>query len=163
MSRPDESFSYAGGELPEAVVAGFRDRSQLDFDLAFFDQLLEREPDYVDVLRCQGELLTRKGQHERALVIDRRLVLLLPDDSVVHYNLACSLALLGEPREAIAALRRSLECGYRDLAYLKIDADLDTLRDEPDFQTLLSDYCSAEPCGPMAETGEVGQPDETDK
>ena len=72
MSRPDESYSH-GGELPEALVASFRDQSQLDFDLAFFDHLLQREPDYIDVLRCQGELLTRKGQHERALTIDRRL------------------------------------------------------------------------------------------
>jgi hypothetical protein len=154
MSRPEESFSYAGGELPEAVVASFRDRSQLDFDLAFFDQLLQREPDYVDVLRCQGELLTRKGQHERALVIDRRLVVLLPGDSVVHYNLACSLALLGEPHDAIAALRRSLECGYSDLDYLKIDSDLDSLRDEPEFRALLSDYCPAETSESTAESDE---------
>ncbi|HEX4149133.1 MAG TPA: hypothetical protein VHY20_09100 [Pirellulales bacterium] len=153
MSRPEEPFSYAGGDLPEAVVASFRDRSQLDFDLAFFDQLLEREPDYVDVLRCQGELLTRKGQHERALVIDRRLVLLLPDDSVVHYNLACSLALLGEPHEAIAALRCALECGYGDLDYLKLDSDLDTLRDEPEFRLLLDEFCPPEASEPTAEAG----------
>jgi len=139
VAQPDEPYSH-GGELPEAVVASFRDQSQLDFDLGFFDQLLQREPDYVDVLRCQGELLTRKGQHERALSIDRHLVSLLPSDSYVLYNLACSLALLGEPHEALAALRRSLECGYADLEYLKIDADLDTLRSEPEYLALLSDY-----------------------
>lgn len=144
MAAPDEPF-YGGGELPEAVVASFRDQSQLDFDLAFFEQLLQREPDYIDVLRCQGELLTRKGQHQRALAIDRRLTALLPDDSVVHYNLACSLALLGEPDEAIRALARSLECGYSDLEYLKIDSDLDTLRNEPQYRKLLSRYEKTKP------------------
>jgi tetratricopeptide (TPR) repeat protein len=150
MSRPDESYSH-GGELPEALVASFRDQSQLDFDLAFFDSLLQREPDYIDVLRCQGELLTRKGQHERALTIDRRLVSLLPSDSYVLYNLACSLALLDEPQEAIAALRRSLQCGYADLDYLKIDSDLDTLRGEPEYLALLSDYSVDEPSEPAGE------------
>ena len=106
MSQADDHYSHSGEDLPEAVVAGLRDRSQLDFDLEFFEQLLEREPEYVDVLRCQGELLSRKGRHDEALAIDRRLVALLPRDSVVQYNLACSLALLGDRAEAIAALRR---------------------------------------------------------
>ena len=109
MASSDDSsdFNPLGGELPEAVVAALRDQSQLDFDLAFFEHILQREPDYVDVLRCQGELLTRKGLHERARVIDRRLVVLLPSDSVVHYNLACSLALLSDTDEAITMLRRA--------------------------------------------------------
>src|SRR5581483_2781174 len=116
MSHADEPYEFnpLGSELPDALVAAFRDQSQLDFDLAFFDQILEREPDFIDVLRCLGELLTRDALHERALAVDERLVALLPDDSVAQYNLACSLALLGESRAAIDALRRALECGYDD-------------------------------------------------
>lgn len=121
-------------------LATLPEQSQLDFDLAFFDCLLEREPNYVDVLRCQGELLTRKGLHERALKIDRRLVALLPDDCVVHYNLACSLALAGEPRPAIRALRAALEYGYKDLDYMLVDSDLDSLRSDPEFQELLREF-----------------------
>lgn len=147
MSSADEPYPHSSGDVPDALVAGLRDQSQLDFDLAFFDQVLEREPDYVDVLRCQGELLTRKGQHERALAIDRRLSALLPHDSVVHYNLACSLALLNEPREAIAALRQALECGYSDIEYLKIDSDLDTLRNEPEYRRLLRRHDANEDSG----------------
>jgi predicted Zn-dependent protease len=142
MLPADESrpFDHLGGELPDSVVAGFRDQSQIDFDIGFFDQILLRGPDYVDVLRCQGELLTRKGLHERALQIDRRLSHLLPFDPVVHYNLACSLALVGERQEAIATLRRALDRGYSDWEYLTSDTDLESLRDEPEFLALLRDY-----------------------
>jgi tetratricopeptide (TPR) repeat protein len=124
-------------------LATLPEQSQLDFDLAFFDNLLEREPNYIDVLRCQGELLTRKGLHERALKIDRRLVALLPNDCVVHYNLACSLALAGEPRPALRALRTALEFGYDDLDYLLVDSDLDSLRSIPEFQELLREFAPA--------------------
>jgi tetratricopeptide (TPR) repeat protein len=142
MAPSDDSleFNPLGRDLPEPLVATFRDQSQLDFDLAFFEHLLEREPDYVDVLRCQGELLTRKGLHDRAREIDRRLVELLPLDSVAHYNLACSLALLGDPASAIAALRRALECGYDDIDYLLGDSDLDSLRSDPAYQALLRQF-----------------------
>jgi tetratricopeptide (TPR) repeat protein len=142
MSRPDDSpqFNPLGGELPDDVVSPLRDQSQLDFDIAFYGHILERAALYVDVLRCQGELLTRKGLHQQALQIDRRLVELLPDDEVVHYNLACSLALAGDTPDALNALRSALERGYDDFDYLLADADLNSLREEPEYQALLREY-----------------------
>ncbi len=93
-----------------------------------------------DVLRCQGELLSRKGLNDLALVVDRRLAKLLPADFVVRYNLACSLAVGGFRREAIAALRKALEQGYDDFEYLENDGDLDSLREDPTFHALLREF-----------------------
>jgi len=115
-------------------------KKQLEFDIAFYDRILRREPDYVDVLRCQGELLSRKGLHDLALAVDRRLAQLLPTDYVVRYNLACSLAMGGYRREALAALRAALEQGYDDYEYLETDSDLDTLRDDPAYRALMREY-----------------------
>jgi tetratricopeptide (TPR) repeat protein len=115
-------------------------KGQTDFDIAFFDRILQRQPDYVDVLRCQGELLSRKGLHDLALVIDRRLAELVPTDYVIRYNLACSLAVGGYRREAIAALRAALEQGYDDFEYLEGDGDLDSLRDDPTYRALMREY-----------------------
>ena len=80
-------------------------KGQLDFDIAFYDRILERDPNFVDVLRCQGELLSRKGLHERALVIDRSPGRVDSRGLRGAYNLACSLAVSGHRREAITALR----------------------------------------------------------
>lgn len=115
-------------------------KGQLDFDIGFYERILKREPDYIDVLRCQGELLSRKGQHERALAVDRRLAELLPGDFVIRYNLACSLAVGGHRREAIQALRAALEQGYDDFEYLETDSDLDALRDDPAYRALMREY-----------------------
>ncbi|NCA12358.1 hypothetical protein EBR56_11280 [bacterium] len=111
--------------------------SQLDFDIDFFEKLLARNGDSVEVLRTLGELVAKKGDVGRALAIDRRLVALLPDDFLARYNLACSLALAGRPDEAIDSLSSAILLGYDDLAHLEVDPDLDSLRERPDFRALL--------------------------
>ncbi len=127
-------------ESASSAVARRRDQRQQDFEIEFFDHILIRSPKLVDVLRVQGELLTHSGFHERALVVDRRLARLRPDDHLVHYNLACSLALLGQSKDAVNRLRQAIELGYGDFDYLEQDGDLDSLRDSADYRQLLEDY-----------------------
>lgn len=134
----DESSSDAATTHP--TLERLQTRSQVDFDLEFFGRILSRAPEFVDVLRCQGELLTRKGMNEDALRVDRQLARLLPDDCIVRYNLACSLALVGETLAAIDELRAAFERGYIDLGHLEIDSDLDGLREHPAFQLLLEEF-----------------------
>ncbi|MBL9092948.1 MAG: hypothetical protein JNL96_17150 [Planctomycetaceae bacterium] len=128
------------GTWPEAALAPFRKQSQAEFEIDFFDSILARAPAYIDVLRCQGELLSRKGLHERALLIDRRLAELAPTDAVVLYNLACSLSRNEIFDEALVALRRGLENGYDDFEYLELDGDFDGLRADPRFQALVEEF-----------------------
>jgi tetratricopeptide (TPR) repeat protein len=111
--------------------------SQDEFEREFFASILERNDSHADVLRRQAELLARHGDYEGALRLDRRLVELQPDDPIVHYNAACSLAQTGHRVEAICSLTRAIELGYEDFAHIEADADLDGLRDEPSFQELL--------------------------
>jgi tetratricopeptide (TPR) repeat protein len=116
------------------------DQSQLDFELEFFGRILERHPDYVDVLRVQGNNLTLKGRYLEGLQIDKRLVLLRPEDPLAHYNLACSYALLKRPEHALRMLRRAVELGYRDFRYMREDRDLDSIRHDPRFRQMLREY-----------------------
>ena len=111
--------------------------SQDEFDREFFEWILQRNDSHSDVLRRQAELLARHGDHQAALRLDRRLVELHPDDPIVQYNVACSLAMTGHVAEAISALEHAIELGYDDFAHIEADADLDLLRDEPSFQELL--------------------------
>ena len=70
------------------------ENEQTEFELKFFSDVLERYPDYVDVLRVFGSLLTKIGHYQDGLDVDRRLVGLRPQDAIAHYNLACSYCLL---------------------------------------------------------------------
>jgi tetratricopeptide (TPR) repeat protein len=113
---------------------------QIDFELEFFGGVLSRCPDYVDVLRVMGHLLTLKGRFAEGLQIDRRLIQLRPNDALAHYNLACSYALLKRPDQSLKMLRRAVELGYRDFRYMKEDRDLDSVRHDPRFRALLKEY-----------------------
>ena len=141
----ESSESGAGGQGSASqgsagLAARLGEKSQLDFDIEFFDRVLERNPQFTDVLRCQGQLLSRKGRHRDALEVDRQLVSMRPHDAVAHYNLACSLALLGRSPDAIAALRLALELGYDDFGYLETDNDLEALREDPAYLDLIQEY-----------------------
>ena len=111
--------------------------NQLDFDIDFFEKLLARNGESVEVLRTLGELVSKKGDVLRALEIDRRLVERLPNDFLARYNLACSLALAGRPDEAIDSLSSAILLGYDDLSHMETDPDLESLREHPDFRALL--------------------------
>ncbi len=52
------------------------------------------------------------------------------------YNLACLSALQGEKREAIGWLRKAVEAGFEDRAWMRKDRDLESMWGEEDFKTL---------------------------
>ena len=134
--------SYEGSESTSTGKALVRanDQNQLDFEIEFFGRILEQNPEYVDVLRVQGNNLTLKGRYADGLQIDKRLIQLRPNDALAHYNLACSYALLKRADQAIKTLRRAVELGYRDFRYMREDHDLDTIRHDPRFRALLREF-----------------------
>ncbi len=118
----------------------FMDLNQLDFEIEFYQSILQRYPEYVDVLRILGNNLTIKGRVTEGLNIDLRLVQLRPLDYLAHYNLACSFSLLRQTEPALAALRRAIELGYRDFRYMSQDRDLENIRHDPRYRQLLSEF-----------------------
>ena len=111
--------------------------NQLDFDIDYFERLLSRNGDSLEVLRLLAELVSKKGLVDRAAELDAKVVELLPDDCLARYNLACSLARAGRPDEAIDSLSKAILLGYDDLAHVDVDPDLDSLRDLPEYRALL--------------------------
>ena len=109
-----------------------------DFEISFFEGLVKKAPNYVDALIPLAEAYTKAGLHEKGLQIDKRLAKLRKSDPTVHYNLACSLALVGKKDEAIATLEKAIELGYSDFEHLKKDADLKELRSDPRFKSLIA-------------------------
>lgn len=109
----------------------------LEFLAAFFAVDVQRHPDHLASLVELGHVYTQLGRYQEGLEIDQRLAEALPDDPTVHYNLACSLALLGRGQEALAALEWALGCGYEDVEFLLGDDDLASIREEPRFQALV--------------------------
>jgi len=132
--RPDKSQSSAD------TLAQLAEQSQIDFELEFYGHLLERNPNYVDVLRAHANNLTLKARYTEGLIIVKRLVQLRPNDPLAHYNLACNFALLSQPELALRSLRRAVELGYRNFRYIREDSDLDSIRHDPRFRQLIREF-----------------------
>jgi len=107
------------------------------FEMAFFESVLRRAPQYTEVIEILGGLYTKHGRIADGLRMDRRLVRLLPANATAHYNLACSLALMKRRGDALRSLQRAVELGYRDFDWMTQDPDLEDLKEHPEFAALL--------------------------
>ena len=114
-----------------------RAKELLEFEIAFYERLLQNHPNFVEALIALGEAYTRQGWYDKGLAIDRQLTQLRATDPVVWYNLACSLSLVNRLDDATEALRQAIALGYDDFLFLSRDPDLATLRRSPQFRRLL--------------------------
>ena len=113
-----------------------------DFEISFYEKLLEKRPHFIQALIALGNAYTQRGDYEKGLEIDLRLSRLRKDDPVVYYNLACSYSLLGRIDEALSSLKKSIELGYEDFNYLRGDPDLENLKKDKRFQCLFKKAAS---------------------
>jgi len=124
-------MAYSGlGLHAEAAVAYRR-----AFDAA--KQQLLVNPGDVRALYLGAVALARIGRKREALAWGARALAIDPEDSSVLYNLACLYAVLSRPHEALRCLRRVVRSGWRK-EWIKNDPDLSSLRDNREFQRLLS-------------------------
>ena len=108
------------------------------FEIEFFEAIYRRCPDYTEVVGLLGGLYTKVGRVSDGLRMDRKLVKLEPDNPTAHYNLACSLALCKKRPDALKSLRKAVDLGYSDRDWMEQDPDLEILKNDPEFRTLLS-------------------------
>jgi len=108
------------------------------FEIAFFEAVHRRCPDYTEVVGLLGGLYTKVGRITDGLRMDRKLVKLEPDNATAHYNLACSLALCKKRPDALKSLRKAVDLGYNDRDWMEQDPDLEILKHDPEFRSLLS-------------------------
>jgi DNA-binding winged helix-turn-helix (wHTH) protein/TolB-like protein/Flp pilus assembly protein TadD len=145
MSRnPDEairSFAKALELQPETVVARFdiaqiyADKRMFDLALAEFEKLQSTDP----VLTTQGKayVYALTGRRAEALAAIRQLETPKEGPSMTYYDLAVLYAAVGEKEMAYQYLRKIVPRRF-NIAKLRFDPQLDSLRSEARFAELLS-------------------------
>ena len=63
-------------------------------------------------------------------------MVLRPDEATVLYNAACTFGDLGKRAEALDALRKAWEAGFKDADWTRRDPDLAILHGDPEFERL---------------------------
>jgi tetratricopeptide (TPR) repeat protein len=61
---------------------------------------------------------------------------LRPNEATVLYNAACTFCFLKKKAEALEALRKAWEAGFKDPDWARRDPDLALLHGDPEFERL---------------------------
>ncbi len=129
--------------------------------------LFEKAPEDRSARHDYMLSLARYGQIEKAISHADEVAQIAPPNANALYMVACTYALSAAAREradqtetgpsipsaeelrkkAIAALKEAARQGYRATAMLKLDPDLAGVRNDADFQKLLSELEEGQPTG----------------
>ena len=101
---------------------------------------VKAHPDNADAWAFGSTLLAETGDSSRAEAWAVRATIIGADDFLVHYNVARTFALLGRADTAMDWLERAFSVSSvfqrRLAAWMPLDRELDSLRDQPRFLAL---------------------------
>jgi len=101
---------------------------------------LEASLDDIIVMSRLAEAYARFGSREEASATLRRVLELEPNDGLAVYNCSGAYALLGEKESSLILLRRAYDSGFKTVAHwARTDSAFDLVRDDEDFQRLLTE------------------------
>jgi serine/threonine protein kinase/tetratricopeptide (TPR) repeat protein len=106
--------------------------------LRVIEKHLALHPDDPRALYLGAISWTKLGEPARALEWAGRAVAMDPDEPLTLYNVACVYALQGQTEQALDCLERGCKHFQAHKEWMKHDADLNSLRDHPRFQALVS-------------------------
>jgi uncharacterized Ntn-hydrolase superfamily protein len=149
LEAGEQAGGDARGKQSAAILVVRKGAGYGGFDDRYIDLRVDDHPEPVKELRriltiklawaqlFEASKWRQKGNIKKAAEILKAAVLRYPDQAVLHYDLACYLALLGEKEDALKALERALQldAGLKELA--KKDDDLKPLRSDPRFEKLV--------------------------
>jgi tetratricopeptide (TPR) repeat protein len=83
-----------------------------------------------------GGMYAQEKRAEDAIRETSLAMTLRPNEATVLYNAACTFANIDKKAEAIEALRKAWEAGFRDADWTRRDPDLTPLHGDPEFERL---------------------------
>ena len=110
---------------------------RLDEARASLMEAVGLEPDRPETYVHLAYIDRRTVSLDAAIETIHKALELKPGMPLSNYNLACYLAVKGDPDEALLYLRRAVNVAphFREIA--RADEDFDTLRPNPDFRRLV--------------------------
>ncbi len=105
-------------------------------EIAIYEAQVKKTPEDARVrvllaadYASQGRLDDSKRENDLAIA-------LRPDDTMILYNVACTFCEMNNPKDAMIALTKAWEAGYRNPVWTRQDPDLAILHGDPEFERM---------------------------
>ncbi len=114
-------------------------------EIAIFEGQLKKTPEDARVRVLLAGNYAEQGRFEDAKREVDLAMALRPDDTMILYNIACTLCSMGNPKDAMVALKKAWEAGYRNPVWTRQDPDLAILLGDPEFERLYPEGTGVQP------------------
>jgi tetratricopeptide (TPR) repeat protein len=141
----EEAIEAAGTDynvyIPIANALGALERKDAARDVRLrLTQTLENHlrevPEDARARILLGGMYSQEHRIDDAIRETNLAMTLRPNEATVLYNAACTFANLDRRAEALDALRKAWEAGYKDVDWTRRDPDLAGLHGDPEFERL---------------------------
>ena len=105
-------------------------------EIALYEAQLKKTPEDARVRVLLAGNYAFQGRFEDAKREVDLAMALRPDDTMILYNIACTLCEMDQPKDAMHALKKAWDAGYRNPAWIRQDPDLAKLHGDPEFERL---------------------------
>lgn len=141
-----------------------------DFESAekLYKAILKLEPENELAVLHLGVSIHAQDRLEESYVLYERSAKSKEFAGLGNYNLACIHAIRNEPDKAFELLQAAIDEGFEDYRHMKVDADLENIRDDERFAELMKrvkevccDDCdSCDDCDPCEECDDCEEAEE---
>jgi len=141
LEAGQEAGGDARGQQSAALVVVREGGGYAGFNDRYVDLRVDDHPEPIKEL---GRLLNiisfyREGNFKEAVEAAKRAVEYNPDFADAHYDLACFYSMAGEVDNSLESLKTALKLNPRLSSLAREDSDLDNIRSDPRFESILSE------------------------
>jgi tetratricopeptide (TPR) repeat protein len=104
-----------------------------------YNQQLLNSPDDARPHYGLAHLYYKLGKLDESEAEYKETIRLNPSNHIHYYNFACLLATRNKKEEAIEMLKKAIESGYNSLEWIERDKELDNIRNEEKFKSIIKE------------------------
>jgi TolB-like protein/Tfp pilus assembly protein PilF len=111
-------------------------KNYLHREIAVYESHIRKVPEDARARVLLAGDYASMGRYEDAKREATMAMTLRPDDSMILYNTACVFCAMNNGSDALIAIKKAWESGYRDSVWTRRDPDLTILHGDPEFERL---------------------------
>jgi len=137
LVNPDNYFSYL--TLGNACF----ELKQYDLAIKYAKESIKINPHYLNGYDFLAMIFSELKQYDSAILYLEKAVINNPQNDAIfgiYYSFSCLYSLKKETDKALYYFELTLQNGWKDIAHIKEDTDLDNIRNTEKFKALIKKY-----------------------